>query len=311
MRVVIAYASVVFLWATTPLAVKWSSESLSFVAAIASRVGFAFVISFTLLKILRRPLVQVRADWPVFFAGLLGVFPNMLVVYWSAQHVPSGVIAVLFGFYPFMVGIFSYFILGENIFTPRRVVALFIALLGLAVINLHQFSLGDNAALGALGIIASTAMFGLSSVLVKHVGGQMDPFRQSTGILLLSVPLFAAAWWHLDGDVPTSISNTSLAALSYLVVGASVVGGPLFFYVLRHCRVSTVGLITFMSPILSLTIGATINDERLTNEMILGSSLVIMSLAIYQDVPRLVAAFIVKQFNPKAELDVVKEPVNP
>ncbi len=304
MRVIIAYASVVFLWATTPLAVKWSSESLTYIAAIASRMAFAFVISFSLIQIIRRPLVQSATDWRAFFAGLLGVFPNMLVVYWSAQHVPSGIIAVLFGFYPFMVGVFSFFILKENIFTPRRVIALFIALLGLAVINLHQFSLGENAALGALGIVASTAMFGLSSVLVKHVGGQMDPFRQSTGILLLATPLFAAAWWYLDGEVPTHVGSTSLAALAYLVVGASVVGGPLFFYVLRYCKVSTVGLITFMSPVMSLAIGATINSEQLTSEMILGSSLVIASLAIYQDVPRIVMQFISKLLNTKPKLSL-------
>lgn len=304
MRVIMAYASVVFIWATTPLAVKWSSESLTFIAAIASRVALAFVISFSIMQLFRRPLIQSSTDWRAFSAGLLGVFPNMLVVYWSAQHVSSGIIAVLFGFYPFMVGIFSYFILKENIFTPRRIVALFIALLGLAVINLHQFSLGENAALGALGIIASTAMFGLSSVLVKHVGEQMDPFRQSTGILLLATPLFAASWWYLDGEVPTSIGNTSLAALAYLVVGASVVGGPLFFFVLRYCKVSTVGLITFMSPIMAIGIGASINNEQLTREMIFGSSLVIASLAIYQDVPRIVMQFIGRLFKTKPKLDL-------
>lgn len=287
MKVAMAYGAVVLIWSTTPLAIKWSSGSMSYVSAITLRVMIALGICVAILALLRRPLIQSKQDWYAYAAGLIGVFPNMLVVFWSAQHIPSGLAAVIFGLYPFMVGLFSLVILKENIFNYRRILALLIALIGLAVININQFTLGGNAVFGVLGMISSTLMFGLSSVWVKHIGGSIDPLRQSSGTLVLAAPFLLISWWLLDGQVPQSIDQKTLFSILYLALAGSVIGGFLFFFVLRHCRVSSVGLITFMTPVVALLVGLLVNDEQFTVSTTLGCILIIVSLAIYQDVPKL------------------------
>lgn len=291
MRVAIAYASVVLIWATTPLAIKWSNSSVSFVSAVAARVFVALTICMLLLMILRRPLIKQRSDWWAFVAGLVGSFPNVLLIYWSAQHIPSGLAAVIFGLYPFFVGLFSWLILKENIFNLRRVAAIALALIGLAIINMEQMQLGGNALLGVLGIAISTVLFGLSSVWLKRVGAGIDPLQKSTGTLMLSAPLLLVSWYALDGTIPMEWDFRSTAGLAYASICGSVLGGILFFYVLSHCAVSSVGLITFITPIVALIAGALVDGEQFSLSTVVGCVLVIVSLGIYQNALKQVAYY--------------------
>ncbi|WP_086930917.1 DMT family transporter [Agarilytica rhodophyticola] len=283
MKVGMAYFCVVMIWSTTPLGIKWSNSSLSFTAAIASRIFFALCICLLLLAVLRRRLPLTRSDLRVYFAGVIGVFPNMLIVYWSARYIPSGLASVIFGLYPFMVGFFSYFILKENVFDWRRVLALGCALLGLGVVNIDQFNMGGNALYGALGMLSSTILFGLSSVWLKRIGANMDPLQQTSGVLLFAAPLFILSWCLFDGEVPQAIDQRSLIGISYLVICGSVLGGMLFFYVLKNCSVASVGVIMLITPIFSLCVGTLVDDEKFSLSTILGCGLIIFSLAIYQN----------------------------
>ena len=45
MAVLFAYFSVVLIWATTPLAIQWSSDSLSFMLAAVARMSIALAIA--------------------------------------------------------------------------------------------------------------------------------------------------------------------------------------------------------------------------------------------------------------------------
>lgn len=283
MKVGIAYLCVIIIWSTTPLAIKWSNSSLTFSAAIALRIFFAMCICLLLLTVMRRRLPTRPSDLRVYFAGMIGMFPNMLIVYWSARHIPSGLASVIFGLYPFMVGFFSYFILNEKFFDIRRVVALSLALIGLGIVNIDQFNIRGNAFYGALGMLSSTVLFGFSSVWLKRIGGGMDPLQQTSGVLLFAAPLFLIVWLFLDGEIPRTIDRRSLIGISYLVVCGSVLGGVLFFYVLKNCSVASVGIIMLITPIFALIAGAIVDGEKFSLSTICGCALIIFSLVIYQN----------------------------
>ena len=117
MKIGLAYALVVVLWATTPLAIKWSTHNLMFIEAVTARIVLAAIVCLCVLWTLGRPLFQRRKDAWAYLAAAVGCFPNLALVTWSAQHIPSGLVAVVFGLYPFAVGLFSLLILKENIFS--------------------------------------------------------------------------------------------------------------------------------------------------------------------------------------------------
>lgn len=283
MKILIAYFSVVLVWATTPLTIQWSSDSLSFIAAVLLRMSFALLIGLAINVFLRRKLFAQSGAWKVYAAGAIGIFPNMPVVYWSAQFIPSGLVAVVFAMSPFVMGLMTLLLLKQNPFSARRLFALSLALSGLVVIFYHQIHFDLRAAYGVAGILLSCFLFSFSSVLVKKVEVKVDAFNQALGTLLFALPFLLMMWWLMDGQIPASISIKSLAAVSYLAIFGSLIGAGLFFYVLSNMSPTAVSLITFMTPVLALILGSWVAHESLSAQLWFGAAMVVTALLLYID----------------------------
>lgn len=281
MAVLFAYIFVVLIWATTPLAIQWSSDSVTFVAAVALRMGLALALALVISTALRRSLFAYVDAWKVYLAASIGIFPNMPLVYWSAQFIPSGLIAVIFAMSPFVTGVMSLLILRESPFNRRRLFALLIAFAGLVIIFHQQIRLDAYAAYGIAGIFGSTFLFSVSSVWLKSLNTSVAAFDQATGALLFAMPGLLLAWYVFDGALPTTVSDKSAGAIVYLAVMGSLVGFTLFFYVLKKLSPSAVSLITLLTPVLALFIGVVVAGERLTLSTLIGSGLVMLALLFY------------------------------
>lgn len=283
MAVLFAYISVVLIWATTPLTIQWSSDSLSFIAAVLLRMSIALAIGLLINLVLRRKLFAQPGVWQVYAAGAIGIFPNMPVVYWSAQFIPSGLVAVVFAMSPFVMGLMTLLVLKQNPFSVKRIIAFLLALVGLVVIFHHQLKFDAHAVYGVLGILASCCLFSFSSVLVKKMDVKVNSLNHAIGTLLFSVPCLLLMWLLMDGSIPTHISTKSFVAIGYLSIFGSLVGAALFFYVLAHMSPTAVSLITFITPVLALILGALVAHERLGLQLWVGAGLVVVALLLYVD----------------------------
>ena len=283
MAVLFAYFSVVLIWATTPLTIQWSSDSLSFIAAVLLRMAIALALGLIINLFLRRKLFGQKGAWHVYAAGAIGIFPNMPVVYWSAQFIPSGLVAVVFAMSPFVMGLMTLLVLKNNPFTIKRVFAFLLALTGLIIIFYHQFQLNLHSVFGVAGILLSCVLFSFSSVLVKKLDVKVDAFNQALGTLLFALPGLLLMWWLMDGQIPLNISTKSILAVGYLSIFGSLIGAALFFYVLASMSPTAVSLITFMTPVLALILGGWIGQETLSMQLWVGAGLVVIALLLYLD----------------------------
>ncbi len=284
MKVVGAYGLVVLVWSTTPLFIQFSNDSLSFVSAITLRVLFAFICCMGLLRVIEQPLVEKRSDWLVYMASGLGLFPTMLLVYWAAQYIPSGLMSIIMGLYPFCVGLVSYVVLKENVFTMSKCTALVVALMGLGIIHFDQASIGEGAVWGVLSMICVCVFWAFSSVYVKKLGSSISPVRIGAGSLAVALPFFLVTWVLIDGAVPTEVGWTSIMGVAYLVIVGSVISHTLWFYVLQKCSVSNVSLIPLITPVMAITWGVIFAGEDLSENTLWGSGIILLSLGLYQGV---------------------------
>lgn len=284
MPLLFAYFVTVMIWTTTPLAIQWGSEDIGFLASVTARMIIALVIVLIPLKLMGKKLFQSPDDWKVFFIASIGVFPTMPLVYWSAQYIPSGLIPVVMGTSPFITGVVSIFVLQENPFNWRRIVALALAVLGVGVIYLDQMTLGENSVYGVIGIFLSCIVFAISSVWVKRLGGRIEPLRQTAGTLFMAAPGLLISWWLFDGSLPDSVSTKVLLSVGYLSVFGSILGFSLYFYLLSRLSVNVVSLIHLITPVLALWVGVVIENEQLSLRLLMGAGLIIVSLAVYQNV---------------------------
>lgn len=281
----LAYVAVIAIWSTTPLAIKLSNHSLSPFAAVASRMSLAALLACVLVAVAFSRSGLKRENWKLYLAASIGVFPNMPLVYAATQYIPSGLVSMLFALAPFSMGLMSILILRVNPFTPAKLLGLLIALGGLLVVSREQLAAGGEAWIGVLLMIGSTMLFSLSNVLVKRFEASVDAFEQTLGALVFSLPGLLLCWWLMDGSVPAQVDNTSLLAVLYLAVVGSLLGFFAFYYVLKNMPVQAVALVPLITPVLAVALGAGVAHESISQDVLLGSALILSGLIVHELYP--------------------------
>lgn len=276
MGVPIAFVTVVLVWTTTPLGIHISNESLSFSAAATLRMLGGVALAGCVLLWLREGLV-LRKAWHSYLAGSIGVFGAMLITYWSAQYIPSGLIAVLYGLAPVSSAVIAALMLKERV-TALQVVGLLLSLCGLALVFQDDLVLGAEGYKGVIGVSIAAILFPLSSITVRRIGAPVTPMQQTTGTLLVASVAYTVFWALADGQVPTDVSNRSIAAVAYLAAFGSVIGFCAFFYLVQRVSAAQVAVIPVITPVLAVIVGAVFNNEVLGTSTLLGASFIVVAV---------------------------------
>jgi drug/metabolite transporter (DMT)-like permease len=279
-RVALAYLGVLLVWSTTPLGIKWSTE-LGFFQGLAIRMLLAAVFLVVIQALIRRPLPMDRRAVQTYLAGSLGIFAAMTSVYWASQHLPSGLVAVVFGMAPILTALQSALVLGERDDLLRKLVGGLIGVIGLAWIFQENLAVSSSASLAILAVLFSAALYGLSAVLMKRIDSDVDHISMTTGGLLFSAPMFLLTWWALDLGMPVDAPVRAIAAVVYLSIAGSVVGFMLYFYLLKHIRASSAALITLITPVAALILGSVLNDESLSTGAWFGAMAILAGLLVF------------------------------
>ncbi len=282
MSVPAAYLGVIIIWATTPLAIKWSGEGAGFLFGVTGRMTIGVAVALLVLTLLRQRLGWGRRARRTYMAAGAGIYGAMLSVYWASQHIPSGWIAVLFGMAPMVTSLMSALWLGERAFTPARLGGMVLGLAGLMVIFGTALDIDAGVAMGVAAVFCATVFHSASAVWVKRLDAGLSGLAVTTGGLAVAVPLFLLTWFLTGATWPAEVPARAGAAIVYLGVVGSVLGFALYYYVLGHLAVTRVALITLVTPVCALFLGAVLNGEPLTGEVWAGTALIGLGLATYQ-----------------------------
>lgn len=281
MRITLTYISVILLWATTPLAIKWSGQGPGFLFGVTARMAIGTVCILLVLALMRQRLAWHRKALLTYLAIALQIYGAMLAVYWAAQFIPSGWISVIFGLTPLMTALLAAIFLGERSLTLGKLLAYGLGMGGLIVMFGSALQLGHDAVLGIGGVLVSAFLQSLSAVWVKRIAAKLPALSQVTGGLLLALPAYLLTWWLVDGHWPVLLTPTSLVTIIYLGIIATSLGFVLYYYLLTHLPATRVALITLMSPLLALMLGHVMNHEPLTLKVVTGTLLILSALIVH------------------------------
>lgn len=283
MPLALAYTTVILIWSTTPLAIRWSSLGGGFSFALLTRMLIGLALALCLIAAWRIGLPLHARARRSYLAGGLGTFGAMLCTYWGAQYIHSGLISVLFGLTPLMTGILASLWLGEKALQPGKVAGLLLGVTGLALIFATGGETGSGNALpGLIALVLAVLIYSASLVWVKRIGDDSPPLATTAGTLLVAVPLFVLTWLALDGNMPAAVPTQAWLAIAYLGVFGSVLGFALYYYLIKHMEAGKVALITLITPVLALLMGNLLNNEVIETRVWLGAALISLGLALHQ-----------------------------
>ena len=284
MSIPAAYLGVILIWATTPLAIKWSGQGTDFSFAVTARMAIGLAVAAFVLAAWRIRLPLHRRARASYAAAGIGMFGAMTLTYWGAQYIHSGLISVLFGLTPLITGLLALLWLGEETLTRAKLAGMLLGLAGLAVIfgDSHEMG-GAHALAGVLALLGAVTLYSGSLVWIKRIGDDSPPLATTVGALAVALPLFALVWWwSADARVPAAVPPRAGAAIVYLGVFGSVVGFALYYYVIKHMETGKVALITLVTPVLALLLGSALNGEHVGVRVWLGTLLIGLALSVHQ-----------------------------
>lgn len=279
-NLVLTYGLLVFIWATTPLAIVWSVTDLHPMWALVLRFFIALPLAVSVLLLLKVKFPIHRIALSSYVAGSLSLIGSQIFTYAATPYLSSGLIALMFGLAPIMAGLIGRFGFQQKL-ASLQWLGMGTSIIGLAMICLS----GSQKHVQPIGIVLmlmSVFAYSLSIFLVKKINADVQPMAQATGSILVStilaILLLPWIWQHAPTHFP---STKSLLALTYTVVMASLIAMFCYFKLVQNLKATTLSLTTVMTPMLAILIGAYLNHEQLSAQVFVGASIILLGLCLY------------------------------
>lgn len=277
-----AFISVVLIWSTTPLAIKWSAMGAGFSFAVFSRMAIGVVLCAVLLLAFRVSFPLHRRALHSYLASGSSMFGTMVLAYWASQYVSSGMISVLFGLSPLITSLGAMVWLKEEAITGHKMAGVLLGLAGLILVFWGGFDLGRGAALGLAALVAAVLIQALGLVWIKKVGDNSPPLATTMGSLTVSLPLFFIAWWFSGEHWPVGIEVRAVTAIVYLGAVGSVLGFMLYYYMIKHMETGRIALINLITPVMALLLGHSLNNEAVLPQVWFGTAFILLGLCLHR-----------------------------
>ena len=279
-NLVLTYGLLVFIWATTPLAIVWSVTDLNPMWALVLRFFIALPLAVSVLLLLKVKFPIHKVALSSYVAGSLSLIGSQIFTYAATPYLSSGLIALMFGLAPIMAGLIGSFGFQQKL-AGLQWLGMGTSIIGLAMICLS----GSQKHVQPIGIVLmlmSVFAYSLSIFLVKKINADVQPMAQATGSILVStilaILLLPWIWQHAPTHIP---STKSLLALTYTVVMASLIAMFCYFKLVQNLKATTLSLTTVMTPMLAILIGAYLNHEQLSAQVFVGASIILLGLCLY------------------------------
>ncbi len=287
-----AFFTVIIIWSTTPLAVKWSALETDPFSGIFFRIIIATVAGWLVITLRRTRITWNREALTYYMVNNLSFVPGLTLVYIASKHLNSGIISLLFGFSPIISSLLGQYILNEPALRKRQWGGFAIAITGLSLLFHDQLHLLEGAGLALILLIIAVHCFSLSSVLLKRMSFEADTISTTVGTLMTSLPIFTLLW-IIFGNVPPlppddnealSLArsvNKGWLAIAYLGIFGSIIGMIAYLYILKRLPPSRVALATLISPIVALYLSTVFEKSHMTPSLLIGAGCVLIGITLF------------------------------
>jgi len=284
-KTLLAFAIVYLVWGSTFLAIRVGVRKVPPFLLAGIRFLAAGVILFVWMLGKGTP-VPTRREWTAasFLAVLIFVLDYGLL-FWAEQRVPSGVAAVMMATIPVFMGLLEIIFLRTQQLTLRLSLALFVGLLGVAVLMSHSVAFGEApiAGTGAAALLIASLSWSTAAILTRKLSlpasKPMSSAAQmlSGGVLLL---LTAAILGEFHGFRVQAVSRDAWFALIYLIVAGSIVAFTAYVWLLHHQSPTKVGTYAYVNPVVAVISGYFLGGEVIGPRTLLGTFLVLVSVVV-------------------------------
>jgi len=269
------------IWGSTWLFIKLGLRDLPPFTFAGIRFLFASVILWAIVFARRRPLPKNKRDWlKLAWMGSISIALNFGLIFWSEQHINSGLAAVLQATIPAFGLVFAHYYLPNERLTARKLAGVAIGVAGVSLIFYDQMKIEGVAALqGSVALLLSSVCVAYANVFIKARCQHIDSSVIAAGQIVWGVfPLLTLAAVLEGSPFDHRWSAQSALALAYLALIGSVLAFLLYFWLVTKIEVTKTMLISLVTPVTALLIGNLTLNERLSWRIAAGSAAILAGI---------------------------------
>ncbi len=194
------------------------------------------------------------------------------------QRVDAGTAAMLIQISPVLIAVLAAIFLSEK-FTPQLALGLALAFSGVAVIGLAGSPDGDRDVVGVGLCLLAAVVYAVSLVLQKPLVAKLPAVHVTwlaCSVGAVACLPFAGGLVGEIGDAPAS----SIVWLVYLGVFPTAIAFTTYAFALRHMSASSLGVTTYLVPVLTIVMSLVFLDEVPPGPAYLGGALALVGVAV-------------------------------
>ncbi len=278
--VVLGFAVVSTVWGSTWLGIKLSLEYLPPFFSAGVRFVVASVLLYGIIRLRGLRITFSREAMITYAAiGVLSFSFPFALVYWGEQFIPSSLGSILFGGFPFTVGLCMHFFSDDERLDAYKIAGTIIGFVGIVIIFAPGLSwTGTEGMLGMGAVVLSMVLQAYSLVPIKKHGTHISPVVMNfVGMSMCSVFLLLLSL-IFERNVPSTWNAVAVGSVLYLAVFGSVVAFVTYYWLLKHLEAVYLSLSSFINPIIAVILGAVVLGERLAPTVAVGAILVLAGI---------------------------------
>jgi drug/metabolite transporter (DMT)-like permease len=280
---VLVWLILALIWSTTWIFIKIGLTDLPPIAFAGARFIISVAILFVLIRVQKIELPNTAAQWKLMaLTGVLQFSINYSLVFWSEQYIASGLAAVLQATITVFGLLLAWIFLPDERITAQKAIAVAIGIAGVAVIFADQLRVENwMAFLGCVGIVVGAYAAAQASILVKAKAADIHPAALVFTQMICGLPPIIAYSLIREGNPLTfKWSWLAVGCILYLAVLGTVAAFWLYYWLLNKVESTKAMMISLVTPLLAVVIGAATLGEKLPPQTFLGGALIIGSIAL-------------------------------
>jgi drug/metabolite transporter (DMT)-like permease len=283
MKTVLIWLLLCLIWGTTWIFIKIGLDDLPPLTFAAARFLLAVAILFVVIRVQKIPLPKTAKEWRLIaLTGVLQFSINYSMVFWSEQYITSGLAAVLQAMITVFGLILAWIFLPNERITRLKVFAVAMGIVGVGVIFYDQLSVQSFMAfLGCLGVVIGSYAAAQASILVKAKGGAIHPAALVFCQMVCGLPAIIVYSLVAEGN-PLTFHWTwkAVGCVLYLTIAGTIAAFWLYYWLLGKIESTKAMMISLVTPLLAVVIGAITIGETLPPQTGLGGLLIIGSIGL-------------------------------
>lgn len=269
------FIGISLIWGSSFLLIAYALDGLTPGAVTLGRVGLGAATLWAIRLLRSGPRERIEtADRPrLVMLSVVWVAVPFTLFPLAQEHINSALTGLLNGGVPIFAGIISTLVFRH---APKgaQLLGIIVGFAGIVLISLPSLNEGSSEAKGVLLVVAATLCYGVAMNFAPPLQAKYGSITLMSGVLGL------ATVWVLPLGLRNFGDNTWGVGPLAATVALGVVGTGAAYWIMASLvgRVGPIraSFITYLIPVVSLTLGVVFRDDTVAELALVGAALVIV-----------------------------------